>query len=172
MSRTNQILILILVLEIALVAVVFIQKQNSVVAPVPSAASIDSITASDLSELAGACNTAEEWHSLANIYMSAGFFAEADVCFREAIELRPEWGDAIFNYGFCLSRFGQTSEANLQFQKVVDLSHSKSSEAAISWTGLSSGGAAGTCRNSFPVGDALADGPLRARQIVLPAGEI
>jgi tetratricopeptide (TPR) repeat protein len=130
MSRTNQILILILVLEIALVAVVFIQKQNSVVAPVPSAASIDSITASDLSELAGACNTAEEWHSLANIYMSAGFFAEADVCFREAIELRPEWGDAIFNYGFCLSRFGQTSEANLQFQKVVDLSHSKSSEAA------------------------------------------
>lgn len=104
-------------------------KSSGAVPPVPGLSVVDDVTAGSLKEMVANCKTAEDWHTLANTYMSAGYFAEADSCYEQALKLKPDWGDALYNQAFCLSRFGQTKSANEKFAKVIEQKHEKIADA-------------------------------------------
>lgn len=129
MSGLSKIALLIVVLEIGIGGYLSLTLSKTYAAPVPALSVVDPNTAAALQKMAAECKTAEDWHTLANTYMSAGFFAEASACYQQTHRLKPDWGEAIFNHGFCLSRFGQTSTANEKFQRVVDLKHERLADA-------------------------------------------
>jgi tetratricopeptide (TPR) repeat protein len=129
-NRLNQTLVVIIAAQLLVGGYLWFCKQNSAVAPVPGFAVVDPLTATDLKELAADCSTAEQWRALANIYMSAGFFAEADSCYAQSVKLQPDFADAIYEHGFCLSRFGKTARGNQKFAEVIALKHERSASAA------------------------------------------
>ncbi|MDG1874466.1 MAG: tetratricopeptide repeat protein [Mariniblastus sp.] len=131
MNNITKWLVFTIALELGLCGYLTISNVGVVAAPLPTLTAIDSLTAKSLTKLATQCKTAEEWHTLGNTYMSAGFFAEASACYEQATRLKPDWGEALFNHGFCLSRFGQTEQANIKFQQVVDLRHKKLADAVF-----------------------------------------
>ncbi len=131
MNRINQALVVIIAAQLAVGGFLWFQKRSKAIAPIPGFSVVDPMTSADLKEIAEACSTAEQWRELANIYMSAGFFVEADSCFKQAVKMQPDFADAIYEHGFCLSRFGKTARGNEKFSKVIELKHEKAANAAF-----------------------------------------
>ena len=130
MSRFNQFIVLLVAIELLAGGFFLYQKRTQAIAPVPGFSVVDSLTAADLQQLATNCKSPEQWQQLANIYMSAGFFAESDVCFQQALKLKPDWSDVFYQHAFCLSRFGKTKQANEEFEQAIKLKHPQSADAA------------------------------------------
>src|SRR5262249_23642685 len=86
--------------------------------PVPPPAGwalLDPATAGQIQSAAAACESADDWRNLAELYMAAGCFAESESCHRIACELAP--GNALFarQWGFALERLSLLDEANEQY---------------------------------------------------------
>jgi len=131
MNRLNLLLSLVVVGLLGFGGYRWMQMQGNAKVPTPGYSVVDPITAGDLKLMAGQCKSSQQWHELANVYMSAGYFAEADACYEQAIKMDPESGDAIYDHAFCLSRFGKTQKANEKFNQVIALKHSKTAEACF-----------------------------------------
>jgi tetratricopeptide (TPR) repeat protein len=129
MNRLNQVLLIAVIALACFGGYRWLQQNGITQAPVPGFSVVDPVTAADLTRIAEECKTAKQWHELANVYMSAGYFAEADACYRQATKMDPEFGDAIYDHAFCLSRFGKTEPANEKFEQVISLKHPKSANA-------------------------------------------
>lgn len=82
----------------------------------------DASPADEIRAAVTSCESAEEWRKLGELYMAAGYFSESEMCHRVACELNPN--DALVHrqWGFALERLGLLSEANLQYQRSMELS--------------------------------------------------
>ena len=91
--------------------------------PRPDLSVLDAVTAGEIRDLQDRVqrDMAEDWHSLAKIYLMYGFFAEADLCFRRVVELNPKSFNTYFWWGTALHRLGRTTEAAQTFLAAIPL---------------------------------------------------
>jgi tetratricopeptide (TPR) repeat protein len=64
---------------------------------------------------------ARPYNNLGSAFSERGQLPEAAACFRKAIELRPDYGDAHYNLGYALVRLGQLGEGIHQLLEAVRL---------------------------------------------------
>lgn len=131
MRKTTLFLLLLLLVEAAVLGLLYFEKTNRASAPMPNLASTDELTRIELKTLIENCVTAEQWAELARMFMGQGFYPEAKSAFKRACELDPDSNKLAFDYGFCLGRTGNIEESNRQLERAIELGHSKSVEATF-----------------------------------------
>lgn len=121
MSLASRLLLLVIALE-ALVGGVLVARRLGRVAP-PQAdwTLLDTVTADQLRSAIAACQTAEDWRNLGELYMAAGCLVESEACHRVACELAPEDALLARQWGFALERIALLDDANAQYQRAMAL---------------------------------------------------
>src|SRR5262249_22060731 len=54
---------------------------------------------------------------------AAGFFSEAEACYRQAAQMEPRSANLRYDWGFLLSQMGRIDDSNQQFQQALELGH-------------------------------------------------
>ncbi len=130
MNKVTLVLLLIVALELPFFGARIYQKLTLQRPPIPNLDTLDSLTREELIEQAEGVRTVEDWSELAMYYLASGFFADAEVCYKQVTELSPSSPMAFFEYGFCLSRIGKLEEGNQQFEKAIELGYD---DPAAAW---------------------------------------
>jgi len=101
--------------------------------PRPDLAFLDSVTAQEIRDRQKQVTSdrADDWRSLAEIYVLYGFFNEASICCRRAAALDPEAFWTYLWWGTALSRLGITSESTEKF--LAGIPYAEDSLADVSW---------------------------------------
>jgi pentatricopeptide repeat protein len=120
-SLASRVLLLIIAAEALVGGLLAARRLRRPVPPQADWALLDPATAGQIRSAAAACESADDWRNLAELYMAAGCFAESESCHRIACELAP--GNALFarQWGFALERLSLLDEANAQYRRAIDL---------------------------------------------------
>ena len=129
MCRDVSFTLIIIAIEITVFGFLYLKEASQPTPPKPNLAVVDSFTADDLTYFRDTTKAPADWHWLGKAYMASGYYAEATATFARAADLMPGSDQVAFDYGFCLSRVGQIEEANVEFQRSIDLGHPKSADA-------------------------------------------
>lgn len=121
MSRVSRLLVFVIVVEIIVGGFVVVRRMQRPAPPEADWSLLDRNTAAQIQSAIGNCNSANDWRDLGEMYMAAGCFAESEACQRVACELAPD--NAVFarQWGFALERIGLLDEANVQYQRAIEL---------------------------------------------------
>ncbi len=125
MNMIHRCLLLIIVAELLGSGVLMARQLLRATPPEIEWALVDPVTADEIRMAATTCESAKDWRSLGERYMSSGCFVESEICHRIACEREPR--NALFRrqWGFALERLGLLDEANAQYQKTMELSGSE-----------------------------------------------
>src|SRR5690606_8671005 len=104
MNRLQWIFLVVILAELGLGGWLISQRLIQSPPPTPDLALVDEALASDLRRLSASCRGAVDWRPLAEAYLIAGYFPEAEACYRHAVTLKPSDAEGIFEWAFCLSR--------------------------------------------------------------------
>ena len=125
MKYLTIVLSLVLIAEIALIVT---REQNNHPTPVAPELIFDGypaftertvrrrIESADFTQSAG-------WTDSADILFAAGFYAESEACYRQAVEMEPEHPQLRYNWAFCLASLGNIDSADQQFSNAIDRGH-------------------------------------------------
>lgn len=122
MKTLRRCLVLIIFAELLGSSVLICGRLARVVPPEPDWSLIDPITADHLRDAAAVCETAQQWRTLGERYMTAGCFTESEMCHRVACKREPNHAVFRRQWAFALERLGLLDEANAQYQKTMELS--------------------------------------------------
>jgi len=64
---------------------------------------------------------ADDWKNFGEVLLGKGFYAHAELAFREALRSKPENFPAQFGLAFCLDRTGRMQASSVEYQKVLGL---------------------------------------------------
>jgi hypothetical protein len=104
MKRWRNLLLCVLAIEAIACGVLVSWRLVRRPAPLPELAVMDALTDADLRSKARRAGTTAEWRELAEDYMTAGYFREAEACHRLAAEWNPDNAELIRQWGFALER--------------------------------------------------------------------
>lgn len=123
MTFLNRLLLVLVMVELV-VSVILVQQQLTRVAPVlPQVEHDDPLLKNDLQQLANQTQSgmSSDWYALGEGLLGQGFYGEAELAFRRAVELNPQNAMAQFGLAFCLDRTGRTSASTPEYLKAADL---------------------------------------------------
>ncbi len=121
MSRVSWGLLLIIIAEVIAGGFFVARRLGRPEPPQADWALLDPATAAQIQAAAAACQTAEDWRRLGELYMAAGCFAESASCHRIACELAPDDPVLARQWGFALERLSRIEEANAQYRRAIEL---------------------------------------------------
>ncbi len=123
MTRTNRLLVAVIVLEAATAGVFFGRRMMTMAPPQADFSLVDPVTARSLREAVEKCKTPEDWRRLGELYMGVGYFTESELCHHVACELEPANPVFAYQWGFALERLSFLDEANAEYRKAIDLGY-------------------------------------------------
>lgn len=123
MNRLTQFLVLVIIAEVVVVSVLAAGRLGPAKAQPPGieGLQLDPATAAEIQAAAAMCHTPEEWRTLAELFMAAGCFHEAERCHRVAARLNPRDPLLARQWGFALERLGRLDEANTAYRRAIEL---------------------------------------------------
>ena len=99
--------------------------------PAPDWNTIDPLAANEIRALYDDCHSVAHWRQLGECYMAYGFFLQGEACHRHAVALAPDNAELRYQWAFALETLGLLDEANVQYEKAIELGHPQSSECAF-----------------------------------------
>ncbi|MBN9523225.1 tetratricopeptide repeat protein [bacterium] len=122
MTRAQKLLAAVIAVELIGGAVILVPRAGRVAPPAVDLADTDPATAADLRAIAPS-----DFAKLGGAYLAAGFYPEAEACYRHAAEREPA-AEAIFKHGFALERLGRVEEANGRYREAIDTRHRRAAD--------------------------------------------
>lgn len=125
MSRRDRRLLALVAIELVAGAVLYFRRPEAppTPPPVPDLSDADPALAAHVREKAAACRTPDDWAALGLVYISFGYFPEAEACYRVAAEREAERPDRQHDWAFALERMGRPREANAAYERAAALGH-------------------------------------------------
>ncbi len=128
MTRIHRLLAGLIAVELAVGGYFASSRLRRHVPPLIDSRYLEPITADDFRGLSNNCRTAGQWAKLGEAYLASGFFPEAEACYREAVALDPNDANLAYRYGFAVERLGMAEEANVVYERAVELGNSHPSD--------------------------------------------
>ncbi|MCA9119710.1 MAG: tetratricopeptide repeat protein [Planctomycetaceae bacterium] len=122
MARINWILVVVLFLEVAVGAALFLGRRELPHPPLPVLAEHHSL-GGEFRKLVANCESLDDWHTLAEIYTAYGFYAESEACYEFLLTHRTNDPELLFEFGFLLSQMGRCDKAHEQFIAAIEAGH-------------------------------------------------
>lgn len=121
MKFATTLLIAIVLIELVVAGLYFRHQTQTTVPLLPHERLADPSIMPQLEELANAAQdgSADDWSRLGEGLLGKGFYAHAELAFREALHQDPERFDALFGVAFCLDRTGRIQESSVAYGRVV-----------------------------------------------------
>ena len=124
MSRLRNLLLVVVVAELIVGGYGLAMRWRDPQPPLPDLSDLDSRTRADL--LAAHAQTihggSPEWRTLAQAWLGYGYYAEAEQCFRVAVQYDPSDQESVYGLGFTLERVGRLEEAIEVLEQAAALS--------------------------------------------------
>ncbi|MEW4561047.1 tetratricopeptide repeat protein [Bremerella sp. JC770] len=162
--------ILTAVILIELIAVgVYLQQQASTTIPLlPEQHLADSSIEPQLKALAEAAQggDADDWNRLGEGLLGKGFYAHAELAFRQSLQKDPDHFASLFGLAFCLDRTGRMQESNVAYGNVVQTGAQSPEQQAMQIYALY-----GMGRNALRLEDAETASELFRQNADYPAAE-
>ena len=128
MTRLQAGLVGLLVVELAIGGYLAVQWSGQPSPPMADYSAIDIVATEQLRTASAGCRTAKDWSRLADLNLAAGFFPQAEACYRQALEVDPTNPDRLFQHGFALERLGLLDEANQRYLAAIERGHSRAND--------------------------------------------
>lgn len=123
MNTAIRILLAIVAIEAVIGAILVTRQALRTVALIPRETLRDPLIMSDLTRLATATEKgdAESWTRLGQALVGKGFYAHAEIAFREAVARQPRSLPAQFGLAFSLDRLGRMQESSREYERTLPL---------------------------------------------------
>ncbi len=122
MTRAQRVLAAVIAAELIGGAVVVLPRVGRVAPPAVDLTGTDPATAADLRAI-----PSTDLAKLGEAYLAAGFYPEAEACYRNAAGREPT-ADALFKHGFVLERLGRVEKATGRYREAIDKRHRRAAD--------------------------------------------
>ncbi|TWT59980.1 tetratricopeptide repeat protein [Rubinisphaera italica] len=131
MQTTLRMLMVIITAEFVICGYLVVKQVGQQVPVIPSINFDDPLLAADLNALAETARQgdSQEWQVLGDGLLGQGFYGEAELAFRQALDMDPQNAMAQFKLAFCLDRTGRVAESTSEYLRAAKIA--KPSEALI-----------------------------------------
>ncbi|WP_020469955.1 tetratricopeptide repeat protein [Zavarzinella formosa] len=121
----RRILLAVIVLELAIGGFKLWSRHQAPKGVAVNGEMVNPVTAADLTEMAEKARTPEEWRTLGESLMAAGYYAESEMAHRTACDMAPANPTYRFQWAFALERLALLNEANEQYRQAISLKYAK-----------------------------------------------
>lgn len=129
MHRLQRLLLLLITGELLVCGFHAVQRLTERLPVLPVVAFDDPLLKADFTALAEAARTGDsgDWQLLGEGLLGQGFYGEAELAFRRAVELDSQNGIAQFSVAFCVDRTGRVEASTQEYQRAAEMTPPSSS---------------------------------------------
>jgi tetratricopeptide (TPR) repeat protein len=115
----------LLLVELVVGVVLFYRRQVSPLPPLADLSRTEALTQAELKAQMSRCRSASDWNRLGEQYLAAGYFPQAEACWRQAARWERRQAEYAFRHAFVLERLGQIDAAIRVYEEALQRGHSR-----------------------------------------------
>jgi|GEM_PF-2199897 len=116
---------LLLLLELVVGTVLFYRRQVQTPPPETDLSGTDALMRAELKAQIARCRTAADWNRLGEQYLAAGYFPQAEACWRQAVNWERRSAEYAFRHAFALERLGRIDAAIRAYEEALRRGHKR-----------------------------------------------